>query len=299
MTPARQDPDRPFQRFPLLPHQMRDRGRPVERTGYVVGALLLASGLLHLAILIIGGGSWEGPLSFRKPTTFGLSFGLTLITITWVASFLPLGDRKRKVLLGAFTAACVVETALVSLQAWRGVPSHFNVETRFDALVARILAVGGLTLVVVIVALTVAAFRSNAAVPPSLTAAIRAGFVALVVAQLAGALMIARGMRLALSGDPQRAYASGGALKATHAATMHAILLLPLLAWLLSFVPWSEPRRLRTVLVATAGYAALAGAVAFRDVRGLEGRPVPTPMLALVALGSFLVLTPALIRGRP
>src|SRR5437762_11734492 len=78
-----------------------------ERTAYTVGALLLVSGLIHLGILVIGGGSWEGPLSLRKAMTFGLSFGLTLITIAWTASWLPLGDRSRAWLLGAFTAACV------------------------------------------------------------------------------------------------------------------------------------------------------------------------------------------------
>src|SRR5205814_500094 len=109
------------------------RGRPVERTGYLVGAILLVSGLMHLGLLIAGGGSWQGPLSLRKPATFGLSFGVTLVTIVWVASFLRLTDRRRAALVGAFTAACVLETALVSLQAWRGVPSHFNVETTFDA----------------------------------------------------------------------------------------------------------------------------------------------------------------------
>jgi hypothetical protein len=62
-------------------------GQRTERAAYIVGALLLISGLIHLAILLIGGGSWQGPLSLRKPMTFGLSFGLTLITIVWVASF--------------------------------------------------------------------------------------------------------------------------------------------------------------------------------------------------------------------
>src|SRR5262245_16759547 len=47
-------------------------GRLVERVGYLVGALLLISGLIHLAIVNIGGGSWYGRLSFRKPATFGL-----------------------------------------------------------------------------------------------------------------------------------------------------------------------------------------------------------------------------------
>jgi hypothetical protein len=96
------------------------RGQPTERTAYMVGALLLISGLIHVAILLIGGGSWQGPLSLRKAMTFGLSFGLTLITIVWVASFLRLNDRERVLLLGALTVTCALETALVTLQAWRG-----------------------------------------------------------------------------------------------------------------------------------------------------------------------------------
>ncbi len=133
----------------------------IERVAYAVGGLLVVSGLIHLVILIIGGGTWEGPLSLRKPATFGLSFGLTLINVTLIASFVPLTARWRTRLIGIFSAACVVETALVSLQAWRGVPSHFNVETPFDAAIAQSLAVGGFTIVAIIVALTVAALRGR------------------------------------------------------------------------------------------------------------------------------------------
>jgi hypothetical protein len=244
-------------------------GQRIERAAYVVGALLLISGLIHLAILLISRGSWQGLLSLRKPMTFGLSFGLTLITIVWVASFLRLSHRGRMILLGAFTGACALETALVTLQAWRGVPSHFNIETVFDALVARTLAAGGIVLVAVIVVLAFAAFRTNPTVPVSLRIAIQIGFVALVGAVGVGAWMIAKGMALVYAGNPQAAYATGGALKPTHAATMHAILVLPALAWLLSFTNWSERRRVVVVLVAAAGFLVLAGVVVVGNVIGL------------------------------
>jgi hypothetical protein len=244
------------------------RGRNVERAGYLVGTLLLASGLIHLAVLVIGGGTWEGPLSLRKAATFGLSFGVTLITVVWVATFLRLAERPRAMLLSAFTAACVLETALVSLQAWRGVPSHYNMETPFDALVARTLAAGGVAIVAMIVALTFVAFRTNPAVPISLRIAIRVGFVAMCGAMLVGALMIVKGMLLVFGGDPQTAYATGGALKPTHAVTMHAVLVLPLLAWLLSFTNWSEERRLRVVVVAAVGYVVLTVVVTAENFLG-------------------------------
>jgi hypothetical protein len=54
-------------------------GRPIERTAYAVGALLFFSGVVHLTILLVTGSTWLGPLSLRKPMSFGLSFGLTAL----------------------------------------------------------------------------------------------------------------------------------------------------------------------------------------------------------------------------
>jgi hypothetical protein len=232
-----------------------DGTRPVERAAYWIGGLLILSGVIHFAVLVAGGGTWQGPLSLRKPTTFGLSFGLTLINVTFIASFVPLRDRSRTLLLGAFAAACVLETFLVSLQAWRGVPSHFNVGTPFDAAVARTLAIGGFALVAIIVTLTVAVFRHGIGGPPPLRLAIRAGFTALVGAQVVGGVMIATGMRLVFAGDPQRAYATGGWLKPVHAVLMHGILVLPLLAWLIARSPWDERRQMQGVRTAIGVYA--------------------------------------------
>src|SRR5262245_51046774 len=229
----------------------------IERAAYTVGGLLVLSGVIHLAILVISGGSWEGPLSLRKPMTFGLSFGFTLINLTLIASWISLTNRKRTVLLGIFAAACVLETTLVSMQAWRGVPSHFNTETPFDAAVAQTLAVGGFALVAVIVALTVSAFRDRTPLPPVVRQAIRAGLIALVGAQVAGALMIATGVRLVISGSPTLAYATGGWLKPVHAVLMHGILVLPLLAWAVSKSHWDEGTQARVMRAGLVIYAAV------------------------------------------
>ena len=241
-------------------HDTRSSG--IERVAYGAGGLLIVSGLIHLAILIIGGGSWEGPLSLRKPATFGLSFGLTLINATLIASFVPLTSRWRTRLIGVFTAACVVETVLVSLQAWRGVPSHFNVQTPFDAAIAQSLAAGGFTIVAVIVAMTVAALRGRARMPRALGLAISAGLIALVGSQLVGGAMIATGMRFVFTGNPRAAYAVGGWLKPVHAILMHGVLVLPLVAWLAARIGWDERRQMRTVWAAIVLYAIAAAAIA-------------------------------------
>jgi hypothetical protein len=197
------------------------RGAFVARAGYAFGALLLTSGLLHALILLATGGSWSGPVSLRKAVTFGVAFGLTLITIGWVTTFVRLRQRTRAVLLSIFAVACALEVFLISLQAWRHHPSHFNIATPFDALVTRALAIGGVLLVVLITSFTIASFRANSVVPISMMVAVRTGFTALLASQLVGAAMIARGMTLVARGNAHAAYATGGWLRPTHAALMH------------------------------------------------------------------------------
>jgi hypothetical protein len=263
--------------------------RPVERACYGVGAVLMISGLFHLGVLVVTGGSWQGPLSWRKPMTFGLSFGLTLITIAWVSSYIRLGRRTRSWLLGLFAGACVLEVSLITLQAWRRVPSHFNLETPFDGLVARTLALGGGVLIAVIAVLTVASWRADPRVAPSMRLAVRAGLVALDAAVLVGAVMIASGISRALGGDQQAAYAVGGALKPAHAVTMHGVLVLPAMAWLLAQAGWPEHHRLGVVWLAVAGYALLAGIVVAESFAGISPLRAPAAATTLAAAGGLAV----------
>src|SRR5690349_9565200 len=182
---------------------------PIERLSYRIGSVLIASGLFHAAVLIVSGGTWEGPISWRKPMTFGLSFGITVITIAWVASFLPLRTRVRNLLLGAFATAAVAEVALITVQAWRRVPSHFNMETPLDETISRVLAAGGGVIIVVMLALTVAAWRPLPRVAPSMRLALRAGFLALDSALLIGAIMVVTAVLDVSRGDQLAAYAVG------------------------------------------------------------------------------------------
>ena len=237
--------------------------RTVERFCYAVGVVLLVSGVVHLGVFAVRGGSWTGPVSWRKPTTFGLSFGLTLIAITWVTSYLRIGSRTRAVLLGVFAADCVVEVGGITVQAWRAVPSHFNMQTPTNTAVSMMLAVGGGVLIAVLTAFAVAAFRGDPALPPSMQLALRAGFVTLLIGLASGAAMIARGVTLVNTGHQQLAYELGGFLKPVHGVSLHGVLVLPTIAWLLSLTTWSEARRTRVVALAVAGYGvAIAGALA-------------------------------------
>lgn len=238
-----------------------------ERLSYAVGAALVGSGLFHLGVFAVAGGPWDGPVSWRKPFTFGVSFGLTLIGLAWVTSYVRIGARARAVLLTLFAADCVLEVGGITVQAWRHVPSHFNTETPADSAVAMSLAFGGAVLVVVLGTFTAAAFRQPPDGPAGMPLAVRAGFAMLMVGLLSGAAMIARGVVDTRTGHQSAAYHSTGALKPLHAVSLHAVLVLPALARLLAFTPWSAAARERLVRVAAWCCAAAAlGALGWGSV---------------------------------
>jgi hypothetical protein len=264
-------------------------GRRAERIACLVGAALFLSGVAHAVVLLATGGSWLGPLSMRKAVTFGLSFGLTLASVAWATSFLTVRPRLRTVLLGAFTVASVAEVVLVSVQAWRGVPSHFNFETPLDTAVSMTLAAGGGVLVLTVIGFTAAALVEPGPAAPSLRLAVRAGLVVLLVALATGAVMIGRGVVAARGGDPQLAYTTAGSLKPLHAVAMHAILVLPALAWVLRFTRWPEAHRLLVVKIAVAADAVLTAVIGAESFTGVDPLAAPLPVTALSVLAAAVL----------
>lgn len=276
-------------------------GTRVERACYLLAAVLVASGIFHLSVLLATGGGWSGPLSWRKPTTFGLSFGLTLATLTWVLSFVPMARRTRARLLTAFAIACAVEVLGIAMQAWRRVPSHFippDRATGLDALAAVAAASGAVVIVAVVVISTVLVLRRNDEVDPSMLLALRAGFLALLLAMAIGVLMLAGGQVLTRTqGDVAPAFAFTAVLKPGHAATMHGVLVLPAIAWLLRFTGRPEPFRHNVVRLAAAGYGAFAAVVVAETLAGIDplgAAPLiarALPILGVAALAAAAAIT--------
>jgi hypothetical protein len=236
--------------------------RGIERVAYVVAALLVASGLVHLGVLAVTGWPWLGPVSLRKALTFGLSFGLTLAAVTRVTSSLVLRPATRTVLLATFTAVSVLETALVTMQAWRGVPSHLNFATGFDTAVSMTLAAGGGLIIVTVLGFAAGAVGGARDLPPSMRLAVRSGFALLVVGLAVGGVMIGSGVTDARTGDAQLAYSAISTLKPVHGVALHAIVVLPALGWALGRTSWSERRRVRAVAATAAVYATFVAVVA-------------------------------------
>jgi hypothetical protein len=250
-----------------------DDARGYQRLAYVVGAALIMIGLAHAGIWAVAGGSASGPLSWRKPTTFGISFGLTTLTLGWVGRYLPVRQTIGWIAAGLLCASTTYEVAWVAVQHARGMPSHFNDTTPLDENLFILGAVMVAIAILVIATMTLAAFvRTTAPAPMAL--AIQSGLVALLAAQATGVWMLMHGLAL-LDADADPAihsmstYGAAGTMKFAHAVPMHAIQVLAALAWLLSFSGLPQRRQLQLIALAVVGYAGLFGVALLRTTSGL------------------------------
>ncbi len=267
-----------------------------------VGAILVLSGALHLVVFLLSGTSWDGPVSWRKPTLFGLSFGITLLAVAWIISYLPGRRRLSGVLAVALAGSSLAEVFLIDMQRWRGVPSHFNFGTPFDTLVFSVGMAGfvGVTATALVI-LTAWAFLA-AEGPPSTVLAIRAGLTMLLIAQALGGAIISAGNSQVNTGSGFDSHAvrvfgpngvifgAAGIMKVPHGVALHGIQLLLGLAWLAGLARSSEAVRVRIVAAGTLGYTGILVVSAYQTFSGRAPLALVGWASTILWLSLFLLL---------
>lgn len=254
-----------------------------QRVVYLAGALLVLSGLLHLGVLAVDGGGWSGPLSWRKPILFGVSFGLSTLAAGWV-----LGLLRPSRVWGGLTAACLtlgglVEVGLITMQAWRGTASHFNVAgDPFDALVFTLMAVAvGIYSLGLVVLTGWAAVRLRRPAPT--VVAVLVGMTLVLVGSALGGDLVGRGLvHVDAYGTVPDAVVIGaaGSGRLTHAVALHAVQVLGVLALLLGRSALTPDARARTMAVAAGAYVVLTGLVASQAYGGRSMLELTWPLAA-------------------
>lgn len=273
--------------------------RPIQlgRALDLAAALLLLSGLAHTLIWLNSSNAaadWEGPLSWRKPILFGISGGLTAWSLARVVNRLASNAFDR--ILVPMTAVClVIEVALITLQTWRGVPSHFNRATPLDTAIELAMLVLITQVVLATAAWTVRAFQRFDA-EPATRLAYRAGLVLLLVASLLGYGVTLLGSHVQSNGGDPSTYGEAGVLKFAHGMPIHAIQLLPLVARVLRRVS-NEPMAEWAVRITIA---ATAAATIYAIIQTGMGAPRFPPTSAATAGAAVAgTLTLALIGFSP
>lgn len=260
------------------------RGRPLA----VAGVLLVASGLAHVAVWAVLGGPWEGAVTWRKPILFGVSGGLTCLSLGWAWAALP-WRRGDGPLAWATAVALVAEVGLIDLQQWRGVASHFNRATPFDSAAYDVMTwlILGVTLVIVDLALRSVVQRVRLA--PDMRLAARAGLGLLAISCLLGIWAGAAGETRRAAGLPSETFGAAGVLKFPHGAALHALQWLPLLAWAARRAGVEERGRVRMVAAAAAGNALFGCYAAAQTLLG-RGRFDVTPLTATLLAAAVVLL---------
>jgi hypothetical protein len=232
---------------------------------------VVAMGLDHRQIL--------GAPRWLKPAKFGISTAIYGFTLAWIFTWLPERRRLKAVVGWIVSVVIVLEVFLIDLQAARGVTSHYNVDTAFDAAVFGIMGTAILIAWLASIALTVALFRHRFD-DEAFGWALRIGMLIAVLGQATGGIMTtptqsqlaaARTTRMTVSGAHTVGAPDGGAglpitgwsrehgdLRVGHFVGLHAVQLLPVAAWLIGPLG-SAVRRRRAVLLLATAYFALFG----------------------------------------
>ena len=266
------------------------RARPLA----VIGFLLVVSGLAHVVVWAVLGGPWEGPVTWRKPILFGISGGLTSLSLGWAWSKLPLrwGDGW---LPATVAWALLVEVAAIDLQAWRGVASHFNRATPFDSVLYDAMGLLILWVTLIAIDLTIRFFRQPTSLPADMLLAARAGLVLLAISCLLGVWVSVHGDTQVAAGlEPER-YGVAGVPKFPHGAVIHALQWLPMLAWAARRAGVTAASRFWLVAAATVG-TTLIGCFALVQTLAGRSRFDVTPVTGtLLAAGVICLVVPAIV----
>lgn len=285
---------------------------PVLSLGVLFHLLLIPVTLILMLadpVTITGVNGWV------KPFKFALSVSIYLGTLLWL---LPKIQRRRRTVWLAGTAAAsifVIELAIIVLQVVRRTTSHYNTATPFDATLFSIMgmAIVLLALLNMVVAIWLLRQRVGDRV---LTAGLRWALWLTLAGMLVAFLMtnptpgqleaLEGGLADGITGAHSVGVADGGPglplvgwsteggdLRVAHFVGLHALQVLPLLAWLLSRPAarrrWSEAQR--TALVHIGGCAWL-GLLVLLTWQALRGQSLIAPdLLTLAAAGALAALT--------
>ena len=285
-------------------------------------APLTAGGLLMLAALAATlAGLWLDPRvitgapAWLKPSKFAVSTAIYMFTLAWIFSYLPDWPRMRSRVGWVTAAVLVLEVLLISLQAWRGTTSHFNIGTPFDVAVFATMGVAIFVQTGSSVAATVALFRQRFA-DPALGWALRLGLAISIAGASVGGLMTrpttaqladARpGYRLTVGGAHTVGAPDGGPglpgtgwsvahgdLRVPHFYGLHAMQILPWFALLLTTSRSADSRRVRLVAVAGASYFALFVLLLAQALAGESFIAPSAPMIGALAAWALGTVTAA------
>jgi hypothetical protein len=276
-----------------------------------VGVLMLIVAGASVVGMFVDPRIITGAPAWLKPFKFAVSTALYSLTLAWIFGWLSDWPRVRHVVGWTTAVVFVLEVALIDAQAWRGTTSHFNVSTRFNAVVFFVMGGAILLQTLVSVAVAVALWRQRFIDRP-LGWALRLGMTLTIAGAMTGPLMtrptaaqladVRAGGRMTISGAHSVGGLDGGPgvpvtgwsrehgdVRVPHFIGLHAIQVLVLIAVGLRQWRAAEAVRVRAVLAVAASYASLFLLLLWEALRGHS--LVAPDATALASIAIWAVVT--------
>ncbi len=281
-------------RAPALLTRLWQASPPLTAVGLLMVVVAAASAVAMLVDprVITGAPAW------LKPFKFAVSTAVYSLTLAWIFGHLGDWPRMRRAVGWVTAVIFVLEVAIIDVQAWRGIASHFNASTPLNQVLFIVMGSAILIQTFVSVSVAVALWRRRFTERP-LGWALRLGMVLTILGAMTGPLMtrptgdqLARaraGGGLSVIGAHSVGGQDGGPgipvtgwstehgdMRVPHFIGLHAIQAMALFAVALRRWRRPEPARVRAVLLAAASYASLLLLLLWEAMRG-ESLLAPGP----------------------
>ncbi|TGL60967.1 hypothetical protein [Leptospira sarikeiensis] len=208
-----------------------------------------------------------------KPIKFAVSIWIFLWTTAWfleqLSEFPSFRDKVEKY----FVISTIVELFLITLQAARGVQSHFNQSSALDGMIYSVMGLFIFPMIPVSILMDRKFRLLSSKLDPRTLISIRFSLWIFAIASIIGVFISARlahsvGVPDGGPGLPLLNWSrNGGDIRIAHFAGIHALQILPLFAYFAIKRNWKQA----SVVSASIGYAALVG---FVFIHAMLGRPL-------------------------
>jgi hypothetical protein len=172
-----------------------------------------------------------------KPLKFLISVVPYMLTLPGLLSLLPFSDKKKHRFANLISLSMLMENLCISSQAFRGQFSHYNNSTVYNLIVFNIMALFILINTIYAAILFIAVLRVRQSPQAHLVIAFRYALFLFLLASAGGGFMIAHNQHSVGAADSVAGMfftnwnRSGGDLRIMHFFGIHALQILPLIAW--------------------------------------------------------------------
>ena len=234
-------------------HRISDRKKPFTAPAGLwfqlrsCNPILAWTAIFHAALFLIALGLFMvdsrevmGVNAWIKPMKFMVSITIYLATVAWLMGHIKRPRWAVGTIAWGISSCMVVETILIFMQAGRGVRSHFNVMTPFDAGVFTIMGMGVIIDSLLMALMLLLFFKREVRLAPPTLWGIRIGIVMFLLGGIVGGWMSSQGGHTVGSedGGPGLPFLNwsmtGGDLRIGHALGLHGLQVMPILGYLIT-----------------------------------------------------------------